>query len=343
MSLQIEFYNSSPDQHKFMTEFIEFPNTLFAQNPKIKKLPFQLEAMYFKIHHLDHDFLIIKNDGVIVLRSMLCLTTLPDLAYFGLIDFDFSHPQIETILSEFKKTLNSWCLHAGASKIYGPINFSTWLPYRLMSSNDGGPLFSFEPDRPIEYCQLLKSAGFMTNQVFSSKGLGEITTTINSYQDDYEKSVNAGFKYEFFPRNLGISDVRDLHRLSLSIFSGNYLATPIDFEIFSSLYAAQANKDDYSFSVFILSKSGERIGFFINFLEHDYSVAKTIGVDKIFRGQGLSNGAMYLSLKKAHEAGIKQMVTAMVKEGAQSESYGKLTRPLWTHLYEILELKIVEN
>ena len=67
---------------------------------------------------------------------------------------------------------------------------------------------------------------------------------------------------------------------------------------------------------------------------------KTIGIDKSYRGSGLSNGSMYLSLKKAADMGIHQMVAAMVKEGAQSESYGRKMKHMWTHLYEILEIKI---
>jgi len=49
---------------------------------------------------------------------------------------------------------------------------------------------------------------------------------------------------------------------------------------------------------------------------------------------------MYLSFNKMAGLGIHKMVAAMVKEGAQSESYGKKMHLLWTHLYEILELNI---
>ncbi|MDD4972932.1 MAG: hypothetical protein PHY93_01200 [Bacteriovorax sp.] len=340
MSLQIEFYSTAENKNDFILEFIDFPKKLYADNNKVKKLPFELEALYFKLHHLTHDFFLIKESGVVVLRSMICLTPFPDLAYFGLLDFDYKNFKIKSILSEFKKIINSWCQSQGASKIYGPINFSTWLPYRLLSSVDGGPMFSFEPDRPIEYCQLLKEAGFSTNQLFSSKGYEELDNIINLSKSDYEKALGLGFTFEFFPKELNLEDMKDLHRLSLNIFDDNYLATPIDFETFRTLYAAQSKKDDFTFSLFIKSSTGERIGYFINFVEHDYCVVKTIGIDRNYRGSGLSNGSMYLSLKKAADMGIHKMVAAMVKEGAQSESYGRKMKHLWTHLYEILELPI---
>lgn len=340
MSLQIELYSTSEHKEDFIQEFIKFPNTLYADCDKIKKLPFEVEAQYFKLHPLIHDFFLIKDNGIIVLRSMICLTPFPDLAYFGLFDFDYKSPNTKKILGEFKRFITDWCHEQGASKIYGPINFSTWLPYRLLSSVDGGPMFSFEPDRPIEYCKLLKVEGLSTNQLFSSKGYQELDNIIDLSKSDYEKAVGLGFSFEFFPKELGLEDIKDLHRLSLKIFDDNYLATPIDFETFRTLYVAQAKKEDYTLSLFIKSATGERIGYFINFIEHDYCVVKTIGIDKSYRGSGLSNGSMYLSLKKAADRGVHKMVAAMVKEGAQSESYGRKMKLMWTHLYEILEMRI---
>lgn len=340
MSLQIEYYSTSENQQRFVAEFTAFPGKLYADNENVRKLPLELEALYFKLHHLTHDFFLIRNEGDIVLRSMVCLTPFPDLAYFGLLDFDYKHSKVQSILGEFKKIITEWCKTEGASKIYGPINFSTWLPYRLLSSIEGGPMFSFEPDRPIEYCTLLKELGFFTNQLFSSKGYEDLDNIINLSNVDYQKALGLGFTFEFFPKELSLIDLKDLHRLSLKIFDDNYLATPIDFETFRTLYASQSKKEDFTFSLFIKSAAGERIGYFINFIEHDYCVIKTIGIDKSFRGSGLSNGSMYLSLKKAKDMGVHRMVAAMVKEGAQSESYGRKMKLMWTHLYEILEIKI---
>jgi len=309
-------------------------------NDSVKKHPPGLEALYFKIHHLAHDFILIKDNGKIVLRSMVCQTPFDDLVYFGLLDFDYKNPNVQNILAEFKTFIISWAQKIGAAKIYGPINFSTWLPYRLLSSVDGGPMFSFEPDRPVEYCHLLKNIGFSTNQVFTSKGYEELDNIIALSKGEYEKSLSLGFSFEFMPKELALEDIKDLYRLSVSIFSDNYLATPIDFETFRALYVAQAKKDDYSYSLFIKSSTGERIDYILNFIKNGYCVIKTIGIDKSYRGTGLSNGTLYLSFIRAAEVGIHKIVAALVKEGAQSESYGRKMKLTWTHLYEILELKL---
>lgn len=340
MSLQIELYSTAPSKQEFILEFAKFPSELFANDNSVKKNPIELEALYFKIHPLTHDFILIKDNGKTILRSMICLTPFPDLAYFGLFDFDYKSPEAKKCLLQFKKFIIEWCQSSGASKIYGPINFSTWLPYRLLSSVEGGPMFSFEPDRPVEYYKMLTEIGFQTNQLFSSKGYTDLDNIISLSKPEYDKALSMGFTFEFFPKELDNNDLMDLHRLSLKIFDDNYLATPIDFETFKSLYIVQSKKEDLSLSLFIKAASGERVGYFINFIEQGYCVVKTIGIDKSFRGSGLSNGSMYISLTKAAEMGVHQMVAAMVKEGAQSESYGKKMKHMWSHFYEILELKI---
>lgn len=343
MSLQCSFFSQADNKNEFIKEFVQFPRELFKDESSVKMLPFELEAMYFQLHSLKHDFFLLKENGKTVLRSMICKTPHEGLLYFGLFDFDYKNEKAGMILEEFKRIIKDWAKKEKATSVLGPVNFSTWLPYRLFSYNDGGETFSFEPDRPVAYCDLLKKAGLTTNQLFSSKGYDQLENLISLSKSEYEKAISFGYKFELLGRDLTEQDMIDLHRLSVSIFKDNYLATPIDFTTFKTLYAAQAKKDDYSHSFFIVSPAGERIGFFINFVENGYIVIKTIGIDKGHRGTGISNGGMYLAFTKVGALGVHKMVAAMVKEGAQSESYGRKMHLLWTHLYEILELNIKES
>lgn len=340
MQWQCEFYSTSEDKTQFIKDFLSYPSVLFADDITVKKYPLEIEAMYFKIHPQKHDFFLLKENGKIVLRSMICQTPHEGTVYFGLFDFDFKNAQVDALLQDFKKRIADWAKACGASAVLGPINFSTWLSYRLMSFNDNGERLSFEPDRPVAYCDLLKKNGFITNQLFSSKGYDQLENFIQQTRPDFERATGNGYVFQWTGKDLTDSDLVDLHRLSVSIFKDNYLATPIDFQAFKTLYAAQSGKDDYSHSFFILSPEGERVGFFINFVEHGHVVIKTIGIDRAHRGTGISNGGMHLALTKVAENGVHKMVAAMVKEGAQSESYGRRMHILWTHLYEILELPL---
>lgn len=340
MPFYCEFYSRAEDKTTFMKEFLSYPEKLFGHDPTVKKLPFAVESYYFKMHPLEHDFFLLKSESDIVLRSMICRTPHKGIVYFGLFDFSYERPDVMDILAEFKKNLTEWGQNVGAQKVLGPVNFSTWLSYRLLSFSSGGERMSFGPDRPIAYAELLKKSGLVTNQLFSSKAYENIAALVESTRSDYEKALSLGHRFEFLNSSLSEEELFDLHRLSVGIFSDNYLATPIDFITFKTLYAAESGKEDYSNSLFILSPEGKRIGFFFTFFEKDYCVAKTIGIEKGYRGTGVSNGSFYLALKKAQEKGFTKMIAAMVKEGAQSESYGRKMNLLWTHLYEILELKL---
>ncbi len=340
MHFHFEFFSTAADKNLFMREFLSYPEKLFANSPGVKKIPFEVEALYFKMHPLKHDFFLLRDKGEIVLRSMICKTPHEGIMYFGLFDFDYTREDVSVILCDFKEILKEWGESVGAASVLGPVNFSTWLPYRLFSFSDGEERLSFEPDRPMAYVDLLKKNGLTTNQLFSSRGYDNISSLVQATKSDFEKASGLGYKFEFLNSSLSEDDLKDLHRLSLDIFRDNYLATPIDFMTFKILYAEAAGKEDYSNSLFILSPEGKRIGFFFTFFEGDYCVAKTIGIEKRHRGSGISNGSFYLALKRAEQRGFHKMIAAMVKEGAQSESYGRKMPLLWTHLYEMMELKL---
>lgn len=334
MQLLLEQFSKTDDKLEFKKRFLNFPYELY---PEIKKIPFEIESIYFQLHDLPHDFFLVIYQEKIIARFMLCHTPHANIFYFGMTDFDLNHEFVENAVMLFKKTSNDWIHKDPSKKLLGPISFSTWLPYRLLSSQDGGPLFSFEPDRPLSYVTLLKNHSFKTNQIFSSKCYEGIESFIEKTDSFVEQLHAKGFKFIPFNKNITTDELKALFSISNECFKSNYLATPIDFKTFSSLYVSGAAKDDLSYCYFCYSPEGDLVAFFLAFIEQDHIIAKTVGVLDTYRGLGLSNAMMNLFLKKAKSAGISKMVAAMVKEGAQSESYGRKMSLNWTHLYEILE------
>ena len=321
MPLQLVEFSCCVDKSKFIEEFILTPN----------------EAMYFKFYPLEHDFILIKDSDRVILRSMVCRTSHLGISYFGLFNFDLTSQYKDDSLKLFLDYVKKWNQSRSLTKIIGPINFSTWLPYRLLCYSDGGPEFSFEPNFPILYSTKLKQIGFKTHKTYSSKGFGPISKFIEGSQSDYDNAIAQGFTFEFFPAKLEEDHIEELFRLSNIGFEKNYLATPIDLATFKSLYKIGSGVSDYSNSNLVKSNSGEVIGFFISFIENNYVVCKTVAINPSFRGFGLSNALFFQALSKAQSSGVSAMVSAMVIEGAQSESYGKKMELKWTHLYEILE------
>jgi hypothetical protein len=322
MPLQLFEFSKVSSKEKFISEFIKHPT----------------EAMYFKFYQLEHDFILIKSEESVLLKAMICRSPFEGISYFGLFEYDNTSEVKYDVLDIFKNYVLSWNKLRDLKNTIGPINFSTWLPYRLPIFRDGGPLFSFEPHFPLDYHVDLKRIGFSTHKIYSSKGFSPISRFIENSESDFEKSKSLGFTFEFFPKKLDDGLISDLYRLSLKGFENNYLATPIDLSTFKQLYKIGSGIKDFSYSVSVKSANNGMIGFFICFLEQNYAICKTIAVDPIYRGKGLSNAMFHKALSKFRSSGINQMVSAMVIEGAQSESYGKKMHLEWTHLYEILEL-----
>jgi tmRNA-binding protein len=52
VSLQIELYSTAESKNNFIFEFSKFPNTLYADDGKVKKLPYELEAMFARVKTL---------------------------------------------------------------------------------------------------------------------------------------------------------------------------------------------------------------------------------------------------------------------------------------------------
>ena len=321
MPFQIIEYSKCTDKKRFIDEFIHHP----------------IESMYFNFYKLEHDFILIKSNDQTLLKFMICITPHSGMSYFGLFSYDTSYVNKDELIECFKKYLADWNKLRNLNMILGPINFSTWLSYRLPSFSDGGPQFSFEPKEPFDYVKDLKRIGFKTHKTYSSKGFGLISQFITESKSAYDQAISNGLIFEFLPKVLSEKDIEELYHLSIVGFDKNYLATPIDLITFKNLYKIGNGVNDFSNSLLVKSNSGSFVGFFICFIEKEHAICKTIAIHPKCRGQGLSNALFHQALLRAQSSGVSAMVSAMVIEEAQSESYGKKMTLKWTHLYEILE------
>ncbi len=128
----------------------------------------------------------------------------------------------------------------------------------------------------------------------------------------------------------------------MSSFQKNFLFEPVPLEYFKEFYVPLAKKENLEYAFFAVSPSGEDVGYIFNFVEKDYFITKTVGVDPIARGQGLSNAMMHMALCKALPRGIEKTISALMSSGNQSESYGKKQKTLWRHEYTLYK-KDLEN
>ena len=247
-------------------------------------------------------------------------------------------------LSTTKALLNSawdWFRNksnGSALKIYGPVNFNTWLPYRFRvgQEEDPTPSFSFEPVNPPEYPLWFQELGFRPVETYHSSASAGVDGIVESTKKSYEKALQNGFSFRQMAADGFLERaVPKIHEISQVVFQDNFLFEPIPYSFFHSLYVPIAKKADLSLSYFALDPQGKEVGFFFNFIESGSFVMKTAALLPESRGAGVSNAMLYLAAKDAQTRGVRQSIVALVRDGIQSESYTRKQVETWKHRYAL--------
>ena len=130
----------------------------------------------------------------------------------------------------------AWLRERGAARIWGPINGSTYHPYRLaISGFDGPPPYIFEPWNPPYYPRLFERAGFAPCATYFSSEASN-RETVEIFEPKVAAARAAGYTIERAP----VADLervlRTIHDLSVKIFAGNFGYSEIAYDEFRSLY-----------------------------------------------------------------------------------------------------------
>ncbi|MES2962351.1 MAG: hypothetical protein V4760_00580 [Bdellovibrionota bacterium] len=242
----------------------------------------------------------------------------------------------KTLLS----TAEAWLKSKGVTKANGPMNFNTWFPYRFRVG-EPEERFTWEPENPPEYVAIWEAAGYSVLENYHSQGHEGLGAFASRLEPSYEKANDAGFVFRPFESARVLEkEVPILYDISMEGFRENFMFEPIPYQAFQALYVPIAGKLDLGLSYVASHPDHGNVGFFFAFQDKDYVVFKTVAVKYVARGKGVSNAMMYLGARKAQDRGLSKLITAMVKSGAQSESYGKKATTLWENKYVLLSKAI---
>lgn len=263
--------------------------------------------------------------------------TQPDVGFIGFFETK-TDPSELSIAHDLLTQAESFLRSQGAKKIYGPLNYNTWFPYRFGLPHTDHLRFTWEPAQPEPYLQLWLKAGYQICETYQSVGLHGLTEYALKTEGSYRQALSRGYQFRMFDvAHLESKEIPALYQLSMAGFQENFLFEPLDLQGFSQIYVPAMKKADLSYSFFALDPHGKEVGFFYGFADQGYLVLKTTAIHPDHRGQGLSNALTYLQTNVAIQNGLKGFITALVRKGAQSESYKKKAEALWTHDYVLLE------
>ena len=244
------------------------------------------------------------------------------VAYFGYWETNDELNVNRRMFQDFER----WAAAQGATKVYGPINFTTFNSYRIrLDSFDKGG-FPGEPYNKPYYAALLDSLGYQLcvryYSIFSS--LQSILPRIQKPMRRLQQRIDGKFFFEPLTASYWMNRLDDFYRLVDIAFSANMAYSKIQFECFARDYGATlANRFSPYSSVVAVDHNDDIAGFLI--LLPDYSpllrqgarhliaasdlnyeqhypllqnprfLAKTTGVHPRYRGKGLMQLMTYFT------------------------------------------------
>jgi len=314
---------------------------------KFAKNTYELSLLQFPFSFKREHWIVEKDSKQVGRISANLSTSDPLRGYLGFYLTELNETDRAQISSLLLSTAETWLKEQGVKQVYGPVNYSTWFSYRFQTETEyihpaQDPQFEWEPAYAPEYFSDWEKNAYLEADHYHTKAFGKISETIQPTEASYDRLVSEGFSMRQIDlRNFPERELAAITKINQQSFSDKFLVEPIDPIAFQKLYAAPLLKHISHLSIFILDPEQKEIGYCFSFVDQGYFVWKTMAVMKEFQGKSLASAAIHYSLKLAEKEGVNDMVTALIREGAQSEVLlKKFPYHQWTHHYRLLKKEL---
>ncbi|HEY9857812.1 MAG TPA: hypothetical protein V6D05_18850 [Stenomitos sp.] len=177
------------------------------------------------------------------------------IGFIGYFEGPDRYEVTEALLSEAV----AWLKAQGVETIRGPLNTSTYHPYRFMTRGYEHGSFFLEPYNPPHYPEHWERFGFKPCRQYASM-IVDSKECADLLQRDYDRTIAAGLRFRTFDRSRFDDELRLMYDLSTRIFSGSWMWRPISFPEFRDLYAAMRSIMDPELCYFLFQDE-EPVGF----------------------------------------------------------------------------------
>jgi GNAT superfamily N-acetyltransferase len=222
-------------------------------------------------------------------------------AFFGYWETD-GDPDAERAL--FAR-VEEWAKGEGATRLYGPINFSTALGYRVLleAERDAVP-FAGEPYNPPWYGPELQSLGFALERRYLTQALDRelVQATIDRHRPLLSRLEKRGYHFGVIDDTEWFARLPELHTLADAIFAGNFAYAPMPFTEFAAAFGTRLLRRCWrDLSLIAHAPDGEIAGFCLVYphLERRVAILKTIAVSPAFRARGVAEAMSVWMLERA--------------------------------------------
>jgi len=185
-------------------------------------------------------------------------------AFFGYFESMGDHEAERELFQE----VEAWAAAQGAHRLYGPINFTTFLSYRvLLATEPGAAQFPFEPWNPLTYDTHLRALGYAMHTRYLTQVVSgeEMRRAREAHRPILDKLVAEGFRFLPLTAELLAARMPEMHRLCDAIFGANFAYTPLSFEVFRAHAEELAARMCSRTSTLCLAPDGAIAGVFLVF------------------------------------------------------------------------------
>lgn len=248
--------------------------------------------------------------------------------------------------------LRGWAREQGATRVYGPINFTTYGAYRIRLDGFADGAFPGEPWNPPHYAGMLAQLGFEERYRYQST-FNRTATILEAVKADYlrvKPTLEQTVTLEALTPAFWLAHLDELYGFVDQVFAGNFAYTPVSREAFVA-QCGQPYADRFCPHTSVLARAhdGRIAGFFLVYpdyapllrqgnpqraragdiryathaaqLPHPRrALAKTGGVHPDFRALGLFT-AMGCELVLRAEGRYEELAATLVREDNRSLNF----------------------
>jgi hypothetical protein len=165
----------------------------------------------------------------------------------------------------------AWIAEAhGLRRIWGPMNFDIWHPYRFMTRGFELEPFYGEPYNKPFYPEFFLRYGFSVKEAWDSieiSGRENLAALLPRGEERYRQLVERGYRFEPFNARRLDGELRRLHGVLTDSFSGFLGYTPITPAEFTALCSSCRHALDSRLSAFSYDEQGTLAGFAVALLD----------------------------------------------------------------------------
>ncbi|MHC1743409.1 MAG: GNAT family N-acetyltransferase [Syntrophobacteraceae bacterium] len=340
-TLRIESLSEASSIEGFLARFVGLGRTLRAEPWNRSALSREKEAAILNAFPgVPHDLWISSEDSEPVGRisaSFPLVASLP--ARVGFFEVDVRHRRWKEHAAQLFREAHQWLAGRGQFEVVGPMDFTTWFPYRLKTNGMSTEQKHWEPGNPPEYMTAFEDAGYTVIGKYVSLCHEDLKEIAEENRHVGESFRTAGFRVRTGDLT-NPAEVARLHSMTLTAFRRNPFFEPIPLEIFTEVYAEVHSKGSApQFFGILENASGNVLGYVYGFVDGREVVAKTMAFLPEVQGKGLGLFLYEAVADFGLKHGCTRCVAALMSEEIGSrrldEKYTTTHPMAWVHEYAL--------